>query len=224
MIDTHLATLFQNPSQTDVLWHDLKKYATIGRMYTENFESGVYGEITPQMQEFSRKIGAVNAESFLYIENVMLLQKIALNIFTVTTESIVAKDFATSVEQALSPIFLYRKISLSIATHSEKLVGNPRYLKHLVANLLYLIALECSEVSIISVDITESQGSTNIHITHNSPDTFLPPSTIASETLFSKEAQNPQEQHALFWFTTLFLRDYFSLSLTTNHPTLVITL
>lgn len=218
------SSIFTNPPQTDVLWHDIKKYTTIGRMYVENFEDGIYGEISPSMIAFTQKMRAVNAESLIYIENVMLLQKITLGVFEAPAEKISTASLFEGVNNAIAPLLTDKKIILESPTDTLELSGNPRYLKQFLVNIIYLLVLESLEITEISTKISKEKERLMFSISHNAQSTLLLPTAIAGEQIFSKEAQNAQEQHALFWYNTLYLRDLFLIDVTSSEHTITISI
>ncbi|MBP9758908.1 HAMP domain-containing histidine kinase [Candidatus Dojkabacteria bacterium] len=194
---------FKNPENTNFIWHELKRFPTLSRLFVSNLNSNIYGELSDKLTAPINDLGIFSIYNITWIDNILAIEKIAGNNLNLNLEEVNLLELCKSVIEYLEPFRIKKKIQIITPIECKDILKVcSRYTKQIINNIL-ISFIDCTnDNSQIYLGITKSEGNFEISmscktenlIEPNIPQDIFDPETVysAKENLWSKHSMDFQ--------------------------------
>lgn len=195
-------SLFNDPNQSRILWHDLKTFPSAATICLETILKNVYGEISPQLQTLIEDLRCTAITQTIQLENLSIIQKSTLQTLALTDIRRTIKTDLDSALNYLSPLLKSKQISTTIdLPPNQTMNGDARYSTTILQNILYIIIASAGQTSAFNI----SSKSNQIIFTITNLDPEITPLIInlnkTTEDLLYTDTGPIDTQLKLAWFS-----------------------
>ena len=193
---------FSAAQRTHFFWHEVKRYLTLTGLQLNNIANEAYGEVPGDIKQPVFDLRLFNFANFSWIENILVLDKIANGQFISRTELTDVKKFIERCAKVCSSVVLVKQLSIScqILPENNQVNLDQRYTKQMISNSIFTMTECMKENKTLSLRSKIDKDQITFEISAENQDLIeedLPAEAIFDSNILYSPTDNVWLKHSL---------------------------